>query len=77
MSVDCTLQLLWVPDRSALRQSFTALRASATEAGLLHVPSASQSLQRFATTAAQTVWAALCLMAGLFRRHGADYCAAS
>ena len=56
VSVDCTVQLLWVPDRSAPRQSFSARRLQPTVAGVLHVPSASESLQPFATTAAQTVW---------------------
>ena len=56
MSVECTGQLLWVPDCSAPRQSFSARRLQPTEAGLLHVPSASESSQPFGITAAQTAW---------------------
>ena len=56
MSVDCKGQLLWVPGRSALRQSYSARRLSATEAGLLCIPYASESSQPFGTTAAQTAW---------------------
>ena len=79
MSVDCKGQLLWVPGRSALRQSYSARRLQllmlACYAALL--PQSPRS--PLEPLPLRLPGSALCLMAGLiWRLHaGIGYCAAS